>query len=264
MRTDFFAAADGHAVIVAMDHGLTGGAVNGLETPLRTLDAVLLGEPDGVLVSPGMARHAQDRITRAGVALWVTLDYYGTSTIAGGDGTAEIHAVVSTPAVARDLGAAGVKAILVFGYEHPEAYAKNLHAVGALADQAHRIGLPLMVEAVLWGRTISPGQRDDAALIAHACRIAAELGADLIKTTLPSRGLRSIVDALPIPILILGGPPDEEPGAFLRRAGEAIREGARGVVAGRVVWQANEPAAVVAALRTIVHQGSAPSKQRGA
>jgi DhnA family fructose-bisphosphate aldolase class Ia len=252
-------AEDGHAVIVAMDHGLAGGVVNGLKVPLRTLDAVLRGKPDGVLVSPGLARDAGERIRLNGVSL----DYYGTSTIPGTVGADEIHTVVTTPAMARDLGAAGLKAILVFGYERPDLYAANVRAIGTLVDQARQVGLPLMVEAVLWGNKIPEGRRDDVELIAHACRIAFELGADLIKTTLPARGLRSIADALPIPILILGGTPEHEPDAFVRRAEEAVRDGARGVVVGRAVWQAHDPAAVVADLRKVVHRAPSAGLRRG-
>ncbi len=254
---------DGRAVIVAMDHGIAAGAVTGLEAPMSTLRTILGGAPDGVLLSAGIARHAAPVIREQQAAQWVTVDHYGTSTVPGADDGLELHTVVASPARARDLGAAGVKTVLVFGYADPAAYLANLRAVGTLVEEAHRAGLPIMIEAVLWGSRIPNDRRDDPALVAHACRIAVELGADVIKTTMPARDLGRIVAALPVPVLILGGPRGNNPGGFLDRVAGAIAQGASGVVVGRMVWQADDPAGVVRALRAVVHPGRPAEASRG-
>ncbi len=246
---------DGRAVIVAMDHGIGGGAVPGLERPMSTLRTVLDGKPDGVLLSPGLAQHGAAALSEYRVALWVTLDHYGTSTIPGGDDGLELHTVIASPARARDLGAAGVKTLLVFGYGDPAAYLANLRAAGTLIEDAHRLGLPVMVEAVLWGSRVPADRRDDWVLVANACRIASELGADVIKTTMPREHLKDIAEALPVPVLILGGPHRHDRGPFLDRVTRAIAEGARGIVAGRMVWQSADPADMVRGLRAAVHGG---------
>ncbi len=261
---DLFKTPTGRAVIVAMDHGIADGVAEGLESPLTVLRTVLPAGPDGVLLGPGMARHAAVMVRQAGAALWITMDHYGTSTLPGGNEGLELRTVIATAAYARDLGAAGVKTVLVFGYADPQAYLANVRSVGMLAEDAHRAGLPLMVEAVLWGRRIPDDRRDDPGLLAHACRIAAELGADLIKTTLPRAHLRGIVDALPVPVVILGGPGTNDHHGFLERIADAIQQGARGVVVGRKVWQADDPAGAVRALRAVVHSGRPATEIPGA
>jgi DhnA family fructose-bisphosphate aldolase class Ia len=243
----------GCGVIVAMDHGISGGAVRGLEAPARVLDEVLGGRPDGVLLGPNLARHLLPRLRDADVPLWLTLDAYSTSTVPGEDGDLTLYAPIAAPAVARDLGARGVKALLVFGQNDHRDYVDNVRAVSLLAEQAHRAGLPMMVEAVLWGRRIPDDRRDHPASVQHACRIAFELGADLVKTTMPKDGLREVVASTPVPVLILGGDRGGDDAAFLRDVAGAIANGARGVVCGRSIWQNPAPARMVRALTAIVH-----------
>jgi len=244
----------GRAVIIALDHGIGTGVLPGLESPVQTLRAVLEGPPDGVLVGPHFARRFAEELRQAGVPVWITLDFYGTSTVPGWNETLELYAPIATPSLARELGGVGVKAVLVFGRRQPEAYVDNLRTVAAFAEQALQARVPLMVEAVLWGARIPEDRRDDPDLLLPACRVAFELGADLIKVPMPRRDLHEIVAAVPVPIMILGGA-----GAggttFLNEVAQAMAAGARGVVCGRAVWQSASPASMVRALRAIVHEG---------
>ena len=250
---DFLNPRTGRAVIVAMDHGIGSGAVRGLEAPGRVLDEVLLGRPDGVLLGLNLARHLLPRLRGAGVPFWVTLDAYSTSTVPGEHGDLTLHTAIATPSAARDLGARGVKALLVFGHSDHRQYLDNVRSVALLAEDAHRAGLPIMVEAVLWGRHIPEARRDHPDSIQHACRMAFELGADLVKTTRPKRGLEEVVASTPVPVLILGGDRSGDEAGFLRDVATAMAGGARGVVCGRAIWQNPAPAEIVRALTAVVH-----------
>jgi DhnA family fructose-bisphosphate aldolase class Ia len=98
----------------------------------------------------------------------------------------------------------------------------------------------------------------DAGLLADACRIAFEHGADLLKTYYPGtrEGFARIVAGTPAPVLIAGGPklPDER--AVLEMVADTIAEGGCGVVFGRNIWQSPDPAAMVRALRAVIHEGA--------
>ncbi|WP_323677279.1 hypothetical protein [Halorubellus sp. PRR65] len=64
----------GNAVVVALDHGLSLGAPEEFAYPAATLDHVLAGEPDTVLVGPHFARRDSDRIERVGIETILTAD----------------------------------------------------------------------------------------------------------------------------------------------------------------------------------------------
>lgn len=246
-------ARTGRAVIVAMDHGIGSGAVRGLESPAGVLEEVLGGTPDAVLLGPHLARLVRPRLHDAAMPFWVTLDAYSASTVPGRDDAQELHVVIAAPALARDLGASGVKALLVFGQRDAAAYVDNVRAVAMLSEQAHQVGLPLMVETVLWGARISDSERDSPEILQHACRIAFELGADLIKAAPPRTGFREIVASTPVPILMLGGDRGGNHRGFFHDVAAAVAAGVRGVVCGRMVWQHPAPAEIVRALCAVVH-----------
>ncbi len=58
-----------------------------------------------------------------------------------------------------------------------------------------------------------------------------------------------------VPVVILGGKKVARVADVLAMAEESVRAGGRGVVFGRNVWQHDNPAGIVAALRRVVHEG---------
>ena len=60
-------------------------------------------------------------------------------------------------------------------------HALNVKRVAWVIAEAERLGVPVMVETVLWGLSIPKERRHDPELIPHICRIGAELGADIVK-----------------------------------------------------------------------------------
>src|SRR5262249_55545332 len=92
--------------------------------------------------------------------------------------------------------------------------------------------------------------------VASACRVGAELGAHVIKTTLPQppSALRQAT-GFGVPVLIAGGAWVDDREDLLAGVREAMASGAAGVAFGRNAWGAGDPAAVVAALGGVVHAG---------
>ena len=105
----------------------------------------------------------------------------------------------------------------------------------------------------------SPGRGYDAGEeTRNVCRIAAEAGADIIKTRYTGHveQFRSVVQTCGAPVIVAGGPntngTDE---SLLQLAHDCIRAGAAGIVFGRNVWQHPRMERLIDAICAIVHDG---------
>jgi DhnA family fructose-bisphosphate aldolase class Ia len=94
-------------------------------------------------------------------------------------------------------------------------------------------------------------------MIALAARIAAEYGADFVKTAYSGDpdSFRTVVRGATVPVLVLGGDRMHTDRATLELTHGAIMAGAAGIAMGRNIWQASDPAGMVRALRAIIHDG---------
>jgi len=112
-----------------------------------------------------------------------------------------------------------------------------------------------------WGSEVPKDEDEQAELLNHACRIAFELGADIVKTPyLSNRALfREITSNLPIPVLVLGGSKTSEYEAF-SMVRSALDDGARGLYFGRNVWQHDNPAKMIEAFNQIIHNDATPEE----
>ena len=90
--------------------------------------------------------------------------------------------------------------------------------------------------------------------IAAAVRAGAELGAHIVKTSLPDRiaGLAEAT-AFGVPVIVAGGDPLGDSALIVTRVAAALRAGAAGAAVGRNVWGAPDPVDVVRQLRQVVH-----------
>jgi 2-amino-4,5-dihydroxy-6-oxo-7-(phosphonooxy)heptanoate synthase len=96
----------------------------------------------------------------------------------------------------------------------------------------------------------------DPGLVAHAAQLAADLGADLVKT--PYVGsvaeMADVARACPVPVIVVGGPRREDSGAVVSFVEDALRGGAAGVAMGRNVFQAPDPGAMARRLSAVIHR----------
>ncbi len=94
----------------------------------------------------------------------------------------------------------------------------------------------------------------DARYFGLATRIAAELGAQFVKSYYVDEGFERIALGCPVPIVIAGGKklPERE---ALQMAWQAIDQGAAGVDMGRNVFQSSNPVAMLAGARRDRPQG---------
>ncbi len=244
-------------VIVAMDHGF-GGAHKGLENPGETIARVMAGEPDGILVTPGTARRFQSVFAgRSAPAMIVSIDYVLFHPYPGSPDQVEEQGLASSVEEALRLGADAIKVLMIHGREDPTMQARNFDAIGRIADQCHRWGMPLMIEPTTWGHRFQANKeaQKDVKTLRDMARIAFEFGADIVKNDYPRNpeDFDQIAESCPVPVLVLGGAKTDDEEALLRDVTTLVQHGAAGVTFGRNVWQYPEPDRIVRALRYCVH-----------
>ena len=242
----------GLSCMVAFDRTLLAGPVEHAIDARRACEAIVAAGPEAVLLSPGMLKSCGDLFadSRAPkVVLRIDYPMVGDFTLAG----EEHHRMIATPAQAQAMGADAVVMCLISGYDDPGREADNLEAVAEAARQCEAIGLPLIVEAVVWGSR--EGGRLDGERIARVARIAVELGADLIKAqfTGEAEDMRALADSCPVPVLVLGGAAMNDDEALASFTRNALDNGARGVIFGRNAWQRQNATTGIEQLIEIVH-----------
>lgn len=237
--------------IVAYDHGLTSKAVLAAGPSRAVLETIVACRPDGILISSGLLNNHADLFSFKGApSLIVRTDF-----MLLGDNIPEYgerYRVVTTPAEASALGADAVIMIMAFGLQDGEMFADNASAIARAAQEAHKAGLPLIVEATLWGNRLKAHR--DPELLSYACHVAVELGADAVKTeyTGDPVTMAQVVDACSVPVVILGGPQSSDVDALLNSTREAVKAGARGVAYGRNVWLSPDPVGIADSVRAVL------------
>jgi DhnA family fructose-bisphosphate aldolase class Ia len=247
--------AGGRAVVVAMDHGQTFGPMPGLVN--FTASAERLREADAVLMAPQMLRFS-GRLFR-GKGSPVAVVRLNWNTIHCEPWHYEQAHIVKAMSVesAMAAGADVVLASLVLRTGDEEHDARNVQGFAALAEESRHLGVPLIGEVFpIAGFRERPAEFHD--YILRMCRIICELGADAIKTFYTGERFCEVTEGVPIPVLALGAEKLDSEVDALELAGKATRAGAAGVVFGRNVLQARDPAQFLRGLRDVVQGGTMP------
>lgn len=223
---------DNKTLIVAMDHGLAPHPVPGLEKPLDTIGKVAKGGADAVLISWGILKKFYNEMPRnVGLILSIPPD----------------------PKFVRFASSIGVHAVknTFFGSVEDE----RLQLLHPLAVECERWGMPFLAE-------IGPMDVErkkllyDTAQIKVAARMASEFGADFVKTnyTGSTESFREVVEACPIPIVIMGGEKMDNDRVVLETVKGAVDAGGAGVAFGRNIFQHRNPTAITRAIAKIIHE----------
>ena len=93
----------------------------------------------------------------------------------------------------------------------------------------------------------------DARYFGLATRIAAEIGAQYVKSYYVDEGFERVCAGCPVPIVIAGGKKIPEKEA-LEVAFKAVDQGAAGVDMGRNIFRAGDPVAMIQAVSAVVHE----------
>jgi DhnA family fructose-bisphosphate aldolase class Ia len=238
---------DGKTVILPIDHGVA-IPVPGLENPFRLIEEVN-AFVDGYVLNLGLALRTGDLLTGKGICL--RTDVYNTRTTGRGAGSINVYGL----AEAEMVGATAVMNMLFPGGENEEIITQNC---ADLISESLDVDLPVILETL----PVGLGQTEHYTVekIGFAVRLAAELGADVVKTAYPVNGtvddFKRIVESSYVPVIVLGGAAMGNDLDLLSMTHDAIKAGAAGIAMGRNVWQHKNPAAIARSLAAIVHEGA--------
>jgi putative autoinducer-2 (AI-2) aldolase len=150
------------------------------------------------------------------------------------------------------LNASAVGISIFVGSEYEKESLLNL---SKLVDEGEKYGIPVMAVTAV-GKEL--GKRD-ARYLALACRIAAELGARVVKTYW-CEGFEKVVRGCPVPVIMAGGPQVNTELEVFEFVYDGMKKGAIGVNLGRNIWQNDFPVAMIKAIRSIIHQKATPKE----
>jgi len=246
------------AVIVAYDHGLMLGPVKGVMEPGFMIRQLIEGGADGFLISPGLLkRYLHEFLIPDPPAIILRMDWSnmwrGKDQLGYEEGRSRLIAQVED---ALKLGVDAVLSYLFIGSEDPEAEAWEIEKNSLIARECEQLGMPQFIEPMARGILVGKDIYKPDFIKIHT-RLAAELGADLIKTDYSGDygSFKEVVEGCLVPILIAGGPKTETPLEGLKMVEDAMKAGAHGVVFGRNIIQAENPRGMISAIRRIVHEG---------
>lgn len=230
----------GRCFFLAVDHGYFQGPTSGLQRPGETIKP-LLPHVDALFCTRGVLRAAIDPTKSKPIVLRVS---GGTSMV--GQDLANEELTTSVEEVLR-LNASAVGLSVFIGSDYERQTLKNL---SELVNKCERYGIPVMAVTAV-GREM---EKREARYLALCCRIAAELGARVVKTYWCEKDFEKVVEGCPVPVVMAGGPKCETDLEVLKFVHDGMHRGAAGINLGRNVWQNPNAVPMARALRAIIHE----------
>jgi putative autoinducer-2 (AI-2) aldolase len=230
---------DGHCFFLPIDHGYFQGPTSRLEKPGETIRP-LLPYCDALFVTRGVLRAAVDPAGSKPIILRVS----GGSSVIGRD-LANESLTTSIEEILR-LNATAVGMSVFVGSDYEKESLTNL---SELVNQCEDFGIPVMAVTAV-GKEL---EKRDARYLALCCRIAAELGARVVKTYW-CKDFDKVVYGCPVPVVMAGGPRCDTELEVIEFVHDGMHNGAVGLNLGRNVWQSPHPVAIMQALRAVIHE----------
>lgn len=233
--------------MLAVDHPYFYGPTTGL-----TAENIRNLAPYADAISParGTLEHIMDPTVTTPMILRVT----GGNSMTRREELSNEHVIISVDQAVR-LNAIGVSVSVYIGTEHQAQTIQNL---GKLANDASKYDL-LVLGIVAVGAELDK-MRDNHGefprYLAHAGRIIQEQGADIVKLYYCD-GFEQVREGIQAPLVMAGGKRMPELDA-LKMTYNAVKEGVDGIDMGRNIFQAENPVAMIQAVKSVVHHGLAP------
>lgn len=236
---------DGRCFFMPIDHGYFQGPTHRLEKPGETVEP-LLPYCDALFVTRGILRSSIDATNSKPIILRVS----GGTSVVGKDLANEGITTSIKEAVRLNASAVGLSIFVGSDYER-----ESLLNLANLVSECEEYGIPVMAVTAV-GKEL---EKREARYLALCCRIAAELGARVVKTYW-CKDFDKVVNGCPVPVVMAGGPKCETELEVLEFVYDGIQRGAVGVNLGRNVWQSEHPVAMARALRAIIHENATPKE----
>ncbi|MGD1004090.1 MAG: 2-amino-3,7-dideoxy-D-threo-hept-6-ulosonate synthase [Methanoregulaceae archaeon] len=232
-------------VIVPMDHGVSNGPIDGLIDLGQAVNLVAEGGANAVIGHMGLALYGHRQSGRdVGLIL-----HLSASTAIGPDPNDKV--LVNSVTNALKMGADAVSMHINIG---ADSEARMLSDLGTIAVECMEWGMPLL--AMMYPRGKKIKIENDVDQVKLAARVAAELGADIVKTvyTGDPDSFREVTRGCPVPVVVAGGSKTDDR-TTLELIEGAMAGGAAGISIGRNAFQHRMPDRFVRAAACIVHEG---------
>ena len=238
-----FNPKSGKTVMLAIDHGYFQGPTTGLERIDLTV-VPLMEYADAIMLTRGILR----------TTVTPTLTKPILMRCSGGPSILKELSDEHRAVDIEDAIRMNVAAITLQVFIGGEFESRSVHNMTRLVDMGMRYGIPTMAVTAVGKDMVR-----DARYFRLACRICAELGAQIIKTYYIPEGFETVTASCPVPIVMAGGKKIPELDA-LTMAYNAIGQGASGVDMGRNIFQSEAPKAMIQVVSKVVHEGMRPAE----
>ncbi len=238
---------DGRAMFLPIDHGYFQGPTRKLEEPGKTVEPIL-PYADAIMLTRGILRSCVDPAKTKPVILRVS---GGTSMARRKE--LDQEGITTSVREAIRLNASAVSMSVFVGAPNEHETLLNL---SNLVNECEEYGIPVMAVTAVGAEL----EKREARYLALACRIAAELGARVVKTYYCEEGFEKVVRGCPVPVVMAGGPKVETELEVFEFIHDGIQKGAIGVNLGRNIWQHKHPVAMAKSIRAIIHKNATPKE----
>ncbi len=229
----------GRCFFMPIDHGYFQGPTHGIEKPGQTV-APLLPYFDALFCTRGTLRAAIDPCKTKPIVLRVS----GCTSVLGKDLGDEVLTTSVEEVIRVNAAAVGISVFIGTEYEK-----QTLQNLTTMVNSCEDYGIPVMAVTAV-GREL---EKRDARYLGLCCRIAAELGARVVKTYW-CENFEKVVNGCPVPVIMAGGPKCETEKEVFEFVHDGMQRGAVGINLGRNVWQSPHPVPVAKALQAIIHK----------
>ena len=240
--------SDGRCLFLPVDHGYFQGPTRKLEKPGKTIEP-LLPHCDAVFVTRGVLRSSVNPANTRPIILRVS----GGTSMVGKDLSNEGITTSMKEAIRLNANAVGISIFVGSEYERD-----SLLNLSKLVNEGEEYGIPVMAVTAV-GKEL---EKRDARYLALSSRIAAELGARLVKTYW-CENFEKVVDGCPVPVVMAGGPKVKSELEVFEFVYDGLKKGAIGVNLGRNIWQHDHPVAMITALKAVIHENATPEEAFG-
>lgn len=238
-----FNPKSGRTLMLAFDHGYIMGPTSGIER-MDLKVPPLVPHVDCLMCTRGALRTCIAPVVAKPVVLRCS-----TGATVLKDLSNEVVGVDIDDAIR--LNAAAITTQVCVGADFERETLDNLCQ---LINEGNRYGIPTLGVTAVGKEMVR-----DARYLGLACRVIGELGAHFVKTYYCEPGFEEVVAGCPVPVVIAGGKKIPERDA-LEMAHKAIQQGALGVDMGRNIFCAENPVAMVQAVRAVIHENEQPGQ----
>ena len=230
---------NGKFIIIPMDHGVSVGPLPGLINIEKTIKEVSKAAT-AILLHKGIIRSLSE-VPDTGVIM-----HLSASTVLGTEPNWKVK--VASVEEAIRLGVDAVSIHINLGNSREPWM---LEHIGEISEKCDLWQIPLV--SMIYPRGENIKDPYDPETLAHAVRLGAELGSDIIKTnyTGDEKTFEKVVEASTKPVIMAGGPKTETLEEFFNMIYGAYCAGAAGVAIGRNVFTRENPGSMVEAIAAI-------------